>query len=68
MSIAFLIDECLSPELAQLAHEHGYVATAMRDRGWAGHKDDDVVQHCLAWWRRSENEPGAALKLGHPTA
>lgn len=44
MAISFLIDECLSPELVQLAHRAGYAATAVRDRGWTGLKDDELVE------------------------
>lgn len=47
MTLKFLIDECLSPELAALAHQHGFEAAAVRDRGWAGLKDDEVVQRAL---------------------
>lgn len=32
MKTAFLIDECLSPELSQVAHEAGFASTSMRDR------------------------------------
>jgi hypothetical protein len=47
VAISFLIDECLSPELAQLAHREGYVATSVRDRGWTGLKDFEVVAKAL---------------------
>lgn len=50
MSFSFLIDECLSPELAQLAIATGYVgSTCVRDRGWTGKKDWElmplIIQH-----------------------
>ncbi|MBI1948133.1 MAG: DUF5615 family PIN-like protein [Deltaproteobacteria bacterium] len=47
MTIAFLIDECLSPELSQQAHEAGFASTSMRDRGWAGLLDHEVVRKAL---------------------
>ncbi len=47
MSLSFLIDECLSPELAAAAHRLGFSATALRDRGWTGLKDYEVVARAL---------------------
>lgn len=47
MSISFLIDECLSPDLVALAHEAGYHATSLRDRGWTGLKDHEVVRRAF---------------------
>lgn len=47
MAISFLIDECLSPELVRLAHRDGYAATAVRDRGWTGLKDAELVAKAL---------------------
>lgn len=44
MTLAFLIDECLTPELASAAHRAGYAAWSVRDRGWAGLKDHELVQ------------------------
>lgn len=38
-----LIDECLSPRLAAIAHERGYAATAVRDLGQCGTKDWDLL-------------------------
>lgn len=43
MTVKFLIDECLSPELVKLANTHGYEAVAVRDRGWNGLKDPEIV-------------------------
>jgi hypothetical protein len=44
MSFSFLIDECLSPELAQLAVAKGHVtSTCVRDRGWTGKKDWELM-------------------------
>lgn len=44
MSFSFLIDECLSPELAQLAVAKGYVtSTCVRNRGWTGKKDWELM-------------------------
>ncbi len=35
MKLRFLIDECLTPELAQMAVEAGYEqSTSVLDRGW----------------------------------
>lgn len=40
MRLQFLIDECLTPELVQMAAEAGYAgSTCVRDRGLAGTKD-----------------------------
>ena len=43
MTVKFLIDECLSPELVKLANTHGYEAVAVRDRGWNGLKDPEII-------------------------
>ncbi len=47
MTLSFLIDECLSPELVAAAHHHGYVAVAVRDRGWTGLRDHEIVAKAL---------------------
>lgn len=44
MTVSFLIDECLSPELASSAHREGYEALAVRDRGWTGLRDHELVE------------------------
>lgn len=47
--LKFLVDECLSPELVQKAIEHGYYeSTCVRNRGWAGAKDYDLIQRVVA--------------------
>jgi predicted nuclease of predicted toxin-antitoxin system len=47
MTIKLLIDECLWPKLVQLAHEAGYDAIAVRDRGWCGLKDHELMIRVL---------------------
>lgn len=47
MTVTFLIDECLSPELVRIAHRDGYAAVAVRDRGWIGLKDPEIVAKAL---------------------
>ena len=42
-----LIDEDLSPVLAQVAHARGYDAVAIRDRGQLGLADWQVLELCL---------------------
>lgn len=40
MKFRFLVDECLSPELVQMAVKAGHVeSTCVRDRGLSGTKD-----------------------------
>ncbi|NBA95975.1 DUF5615 family PIN-like protein [Pseudomonas sp. R5(2019)] len=48
MRLQFLIDECLSPSLTKLAHAAGYNATSVRDRGWAGLKDQQLMKYVIA--------------------
>ena len=49
MSYKFLIDECLSPALVQLAVEAGHVeSTCVRDRGLTGTKDWRLVAFAIA--------------------
>lgn len=44
-----LIDECLSPELVQMAVEAGHVeSTCVRNRGWAGRKDWELMTVVVA--------------------
>ncbi|MBZ9779992.1 DUF5615 family PIN-like protein [Pseudomonas sp. REP124] len=43
MSFRFLIDECLSPSLATIAHMAGHVATSVRDMGWNGLTDQQLM-------------------------
>jgi hypothetical protein len=43
-----LIDECLTPELVQLAIEAGHVeSTCLRNRNWLGLKDWQLMEHVL---------------------
>lgn len=45
MKLKFLIDECLTPELAQMAVKAGYVeSTCVRDRGLSGTKDWKLIE------------------------
>ncbi|WP_059412704.1 DUF5615 family PIN-like protein [Cupriavidus basilensis] len=49
MAFKFLIDECLWPGLAQIARESGYPeSTCVRDRGWSGAKDHQLIRHAVA--------------------
>ncbi len=49
MTLRLLIDECLTPELVQLAVEAGHLeSTCVRDRGWAGTKDWELIEHAVA--------------------
>jgi hypothetical protein len=49
MTLKFLIDECLSPELVGIAVAHGhYESTCVRDRGWAGAKDYMLIAHAVS--------------------
>lgn len=45
----FLIDECLSPELVQLAIDAGHLeSTCVRDRGLAGTQDWKLMEYVVA--------------------
>lgn len=47
--IKFLIDECLSPELAAMAVQRGHVeSTCVRNRGWSGLKDYQLIERVVA--------------------
>lgn len=49
MSLKFLIDECLTPALRKIATARGHHgSTCMRDRGWQGTLDHDLMQKVLA--------------------
>lgn len=49
MSFRFLIDECLSPELVELAIAAGHVeSTCVRDRGMSGTKDWKLITYVVA--------------------
>lgn len=45
----FLIDECLSPALRKIANARGHhESTCVRDRGWSGTLDHELMQKVLA--------------------
>lgn len=49
MTFRFLVDECLSPELVQMAVKAGHVeSTCVRDRGLSGTKDWKLIEHAVA--------------------
>ena len=49
MTFKLLIDECLSPALVSMARMAGHVqSTCVRDRGWTGMKDWDLVKRVVA--------------------
>jgi len=49
MTFRLLIDECLSPELVRLAIAAGHLeSTCVRNRGWAGTKDWQLIEHIVA--------------------
>jgi predicted nuclease of predicted toxin-antitoxin system len=49
MKFRFLVDECLSPELVQMADKAGHVeSTCVRDRGLSGTKDWKLIEHVVA--------------------
>jgi hypothetical protein len=49
MSLRLLIDECLSPDLVDLAVAAGHVeSTCLRDRGLLGTQDWTLIKHILA--------------------
>jgi hypothetical protein len=49
MSFKLLIDECLSPELVEMAIAAGHLeSTCVRNRGWLGLKDHQLIQHVVA--------------------
>lgn len=47
MSYRFLIDECLSPKLVRMAHLSGHQATSVRDRGWCGLPDREIIRRTI---------------------
>jgi hypothetical protein len=48
MSLRLLIDECLSPDLVNLAVDAGHVeSTCLRDRGLLGTQDWTLMKHVL---------------------
>jgi hypothetical protein len=49
MTLRFLIDECLSPELVQMAVRAGHTSTTcVRDRGLSGTKDWQLIEYVVA--------------------
>lgn len=49
MTLRFLIDECLTPELVAMAMAAGHVeSTCVRDRGLTGTKDWKLMEHVVA--------------------
>jgi hypothetical protein len=49
MIFKFLIDECLSPALVDVAAQAGHTAsTCVRNRGWSGTEDHRLIQHVVA--------------------
>lgn len=81
--IQFLIDECLSPKLVEVANRFGYVAHHVQYRNWKS-KDDDVLLRFIRdesltlvtnnWrdfepmLRREEVHPGAIVIPNVPRA
>lgn len=74
--IQFLIDECLSPKLVEVATRFGYVAHHVQYRQWKSRKDDALLAYIRAedltivtnnWkdfepmLRREEVHPGAVV-------
>lgn len=47
MAYKFLIDECLSPTLVQIAHAAGHEATSVRDMNWLGLPDRELIQRVV---------------------
>lgn len=43
--IQFLIDECLSPALVEVAHRFGYVAYHVQYRNWKSKEDSELLRH-----------------------
>jgi predicted nuclease of predicted toxin-antitoxin system len=43
----FLIDECLSPLLVDIANECGFEAYHVAHRGWSGLKDGQLLKHLV---------------------
>lgn len=43
----FLIDECLSPHLVDVANSHGFEAYHVAYRGWGGLADHQLLNHLL---------------------
>lgn len=76
--VAFLVDECVTPLLAQIANDFGYEAHFIHHRGWGELKDPELYRELLAHdltlitnnrddWRdllgRTELHPGLVVIL-----
>lgn len=49
MICKLLVDECLSPELVEMAVAAGHFeSTCVRDRGWSGKKDWELIEVVVA--------------------
>jgi predicted nuclease of predicted toxin-antitoxin system len=74
--IQFLVDECLSPKLVEVAHRYGYVAHHVQYRQWKSREDQALLAFIRAedltivtnnWkdfepmLRREEVHPGAIV-------
>ena len=81
--IQFLIDECLTPKLVEVANQFGYVAHHVQYREWKSRGDADLLKHIRAedltlvtnnWkdfepmLRREEVHPGAVVLPNVPRA
>jgi predicted nuclease of predicted toxin-antitoxin system len=81
--IQFLIDECLTPRLVDVAHHAGYVAHHVLYRDWQSRTDRALLEHMLRedltivtnnWrdfepmLRRQEIHPGAVVIPNVPRA
>jgi predicted nuclease of predicted toxin-antitoxin system len=43
----FLIDECLSPQLVDIARERSFESYHVAHRGWSGLKDGQLLKHLV---------------------
>lgn len=46
-ALKFIIDECLSPQLARRLVERGFDATSVRDRGRLADPDSAILEYCI---------------------
>ncbi|MFD2645257.1 DUF5615 family PIN-like protein [Pseudomonas japonica] len=68
MAYSFLIDECLSPQLAQLAHVSGHAATSVRDRGWCGLSDREIMRRAVEFDLTLVTNNSVDFRGGNPPA
>ena len=81
--IQFLIDECLTPKLVEVANQFGYMAHHVQYREWKSRADEEILRHIRAedltlvtnnWkdfapmLRREEVHPGAVVLPNVPRA